>query len=180
MANFTVCVYISTIMLTAIGQCTTAVENKTSAPLEETITVTVGGDSRLNKSKSHCSNLYQRDFGCWQGTPTLKEGSCATYDAERKLVSSPNCPYFHPNGYELATPGYIQLPRNLSQLNDYMCGPLNRKGRLCGECADGFGPSVTSFGYRCANCTDAWYGVPLFLVLEFVPITIFYLIVVVF
>ena len=48
------------------------------------------------------------------------------------------------------------------------------------QCIDGFGPSVTSFGYKCVNCTDAWYGVPLFLFLEFVPITVFYLIILVF
>ena len=59
----------------------------------------------------------------------------------------------------------IYLTRNL---------PLNRKGFVCSECADGFGPLVTSFGYKCANCTDAWYGVPLF------PITVFYLIILVF
>jgi hypothetical protein len=65
------------------------------------------------------------------------------------------------------------LPRNLSQLNDYMCSPLNRKGHLCSECADGFGPSVTSYGYTCVNCTGAWYrDVPLFLLLELTPITI--------
>ena len=57
-----------------------------------------------------------------------------------------------------------------------MCGQLNRKDLVCSECANGFGPSVTSFGYRCANCTDAWYGVPLFLFLEFVPVTVFYII----
>ena len=34
---------------------------------------------------------------------------------------------------------------------------------------------MTSLGYRCANCTDVWYGVPLFLFLEFVPITAFYI-----
>ena len=90
MANFTVCVYVSTIILTAIAQGTTAAENKTSVPLEGTITVTVGGDSRLNKSELHCSNLYQKAFGCWQGISTLKEGDCATYDAEKKLVSSAN------------------------------------------------------------------------------------------
>ena len=65
-------------------------------------------------------------------------------------------------------------------MTSYMCGPLNRKGLVCSECSDGFGPSVTSFGYKCANCTDAWYGVPLFLVVEFVPITVFYLIILVF
>ena len=61
-----------------------------------------------------------------------------------------------------------------------MCGPLSRKGLVCSECADGLGPSVTSFGYRCVNCTDAWYGVPLFLLLEFVPITVLYLVILVF
>ena len=57
---------------------------------------------------------------------------------------------------------------------------INRKDLVCSECTDGFGPSVTSFGYRCVNCTDAWYGVPLFLFLEFVPITLLYLIILVF
>ena len=61
-----------------------------------------------------------------------------------------------------------------------MCGPLNRKGIVCSECADGFGPSVTSLEHVCARCTDAWYGVPLFLFLQFVPITVFYLIILVF
>ena len=60
-----------------------------------------------------------------------------------------------------------------------MCSPLNRKGLVCSECADGFGPSVTLFGYKCV-CTDAWYGVPLFLFLEFVSITLLYLIILVF
>ena len=57
-----------------------------------------------------------------------------------------------------------------------MCAPLNRKGVVCSECAEGFGPSITSFGYtKCINCSNAWYGVLLFLFLEFVPITAFYL-----
>ena len=53
----------------------------------------------------------------------------------------------------------VQLLQNLSELNNCMCGPPNRKGLVCSECADGFGPSVTSFGYKCANCTDHRYGV---------------------
>ena len=51
------------------------------------------------------------------------------------------------------------------------------KGHLCSECVDGFGPSVTSFGYRCVNCTDVWYRVLLFLFIKFVPITVLYLII---
>ena len=100
---------------------------------------------------------------------------CATFNEEIKLLSIFNCPYFQLDKY-YGSHIMLQLPQNLSQLNDYMCSPLNRKGYLCSECADGFGPSVTSFGYRCANCTDTLYGVPLFLFLEFVPITVFYII----
>ena len=83
---------------------------------------------------------------------------------------------FYDNDVKLVLVGgmYIQLPENISKLNDYMCGPMNRKDRMCSECIDGFAPSVTSSGYECSNCTDNWYGIPLYLFLEIFPITIFY------
>ena len=119
---------------------------------------------------------------CSENGPVIPLGCCATYDKDTRLVSFSLCPNFLARkSYRVAAqPGHILLPRNLSHLNDYMCSPLNRKGFVCSECADGFGPSVTSLGYRCANCTDAWCGVPLFLFLEFVPTTVFYLIILVF
>ena len=36
------------------------------------------------------------------------------------------------------------------------------------------------FNIQCSNCTGAWYGIPLFLFLEFFPITIFYFIILIF
>ena len=124
----------------------------------------------------NCSRIICSDNG-----PLLSIGCCATYSEDTGLISFTLCPNFLAlSNYNVTKPGHIQLPRNLSQLNDYMCGPLNRKGLVCSECADGFGPSVTSFGYKCVNCTEAWYGVPLFLFLEFVPITVFYLIILIF
>ena len=117
---------------------------------------------------------------CSKSGPLVDIPYCVTYSENTKLLSLTKCPYFQPNGHNVTRHDKIILPRNLSQLNDYMCGPMNRKGLVCSECADGFGPSVTSFGYKCANCTDARYGVPLFLLLEFFPITVFYLIILVF
>ena len=94
------------------------------------------------------------------------------------------CPYFELKGHsilnDLHHPGFIRLPDNLSELNDYMCGPMNRKGLLCKDCIDGFGPSATSLKYKCSNCTDAWYGIPLYLAVELIPITLFYLIILIF
>lgn len=130
--------------------------------------------------------LCDNSFNCSQITcskrgPLLNFGYCATYDEKLRLLHVAHCPYFPLTDYDTSDPaGYIQLPANLSQLNTYMCGPLNRKGVLCSKCTDGFGPSVTSFKYKCANCTDAWYGVPLFLFLELVPLTLFYLVILVF
>ena len=79
-------------------------------------------------------------------------------------------------------PGYRLLPENISDLNDFMCGPLNRKGYLCSECIDGFGPSISLIDdpYNCFRCTNNWHGVILYLVIVLVPVTLFYLIILVF
>ena len=86
--------------------------------------------------------------------------------------------YFNPFGYEkpVGEPGFIELPANISDLNDYMCGPANRKGMLCSECIDDFGPSATSSKFVCSNCTTTYarYSVVLYLLSELLPVTIFY------
>jgi hypothetical protein len=110
----------------------------------------------------------------------LKYGYCMTYGKEElggTFVGK--CQYFEIQGHNSSdTPGYITLPGNISELNEYMCGPMNREGLVCSECSEGFGPSVTSLGYRCSKC--AWYGIPLYLFIEFVPITVFYIIIILF
>ena len=112
---------------------------------------------------------------------SLKQPCCVTNDGEGTFIGY--CQTFTTNFNVTVTVldgTYIQLPKNISELSDYMCRPMNRKGRVCSECIDGFAPSVTSIGYECSNCTEAWYGVPLYLFLEFVPVTVFYLVILVF
>ena len=136
------------------------------------------GMNRANSDLLCPNSVYIFDqLRCLKSGPQLMRDYCVTYNENTKVISIFNCPYFQRNCYNMTQSGWTILPKNLSQLNDYMCGRLNRKGLMCSECADGFGPS---FRYKCANCTDAWYGVPLFLFLEFVPITVFYLIILVF
>ena len=94
--------------------------------------------------------------------------------------------YFDVNaqGYvrPISEPGFIELPRNISELNDYMCGSASRKGFLCSECIDGFGPSATSPKFKCSNCTtmSTRYRIVLYLFSELVPVSIFYFIVLIF
>ena len=111
----------------------------------------------------------------------LSIGHCLTYE-NGKGAYEIKCPYFQLDGHQISDykPGYIKLPDNISELNDYMCGPMNRKGFLCEECIDGFSVSMTSLGHKCSNCTDAWYGIPLYLATELVPITAFYLLILIF
>ena len=116
---------------------------------------------------------------CTDEGALLKLGYCTTYKVGEGVYVSP-CYYFKVDDHNTTEDNYIRLPNNISELNDYMCGPLNRKGLVCSECVDGFGPLVTSQRFKCSECTSAWYGVPLYLFLEFVPITIFYLIILLF
>ena len=129
----------------------------------------------------HCFSGHGSHITCSENGPLLQFGFCATYNEDTRLVTVSKCPY-HQVGQIVTTIGNIQLPKKLAELNDSMCGPMNRKGIVCSECVDDFGPSVTSIGYTCANCTDAWYRVPLlkFVFLQFVPITVFYLIILIF
>ena len=126
--------------------------------------------------------LYSYVIRCTDQGVLLKYGYCATFDEEREGVFITKCPYYQLEGHNVSTElaGYIVLPDNISELNNYMCGPMNRKGFVCKDCIDGFGPSATALGYRCSNCTDVWYGIPLYLALEFVPMTLFYLIILLF
>ena len=115
---------------------------------------------------------------CTEKEALLKLGYCMTYEEKsgfyinlcENMISS----------LIIIKDNYIQLPSNISDLNDYMCGPMNRQGPLCGQCDDGFGLAVFSIGNQCTNCTGIWYGVPLYLIIEFVPITIFYFIIILF
>ena len=129
----------------------------------------------------NCCQLKQ--INCTENGPILFFTYCATYSVNNvtSSLSFMKCHYSQRNTYNnMISSGYISLPVNLTELNDYMCGPINRKGLVCSECADGYGPSFTSYGYKCANCTNSWYNVPLFVFVYFVPITVLYIIVLVF
>ena len=118
---------------------------------------------------------------CTSENVQLSIGYCITIENEiESRLFATKCPYYQLEGHNVSEPGYIKIPDNISELNDYMCGPMNRKGFLCEDCIHGFAVSFTSMGHKCSNCTDAWYGVPLYLLIELAPITVFYLIILIF
>ena len=145
--------------------------------------------SYFNSAKQKCNHtlvFYTTEF--FDNSTHLRVGYCLTYKEDTGIVSFASCPYFQPNRFNVRKNKlniwYIHLPDNISKLNGYMCGSMNRKGRVCQECIDGFGLAILSegFDFQCSNCTESnfLHSVTLFLFLEFIPVTTFYLIILIF
>ena len=98
---------------------------------------------------------------------------CMSYDRPTKAQAVGFCLF------ESVLEGIIDLPPNVSELENFMCGHFNRKGQLCGDCRTGYGPALST-NYVCADCSTKSYGWALYLLLEFLPITVFYLVIVTF
>ena len=140
--------------------------------------------SKTSAEKGGSSCVCEEDFGdiiiCDERLQEsyLHLGYCMTYNSsssdqlESDTISFGGCPYVYNSN--TVNHIYIALPHNISDLNDFFCAPLNRDGLLCRDCIDGFGPSVVSIGYACANCTENKYGWMLYILSEFVPATVFY------
>ena len=129
------------------------------------------------KQEGICSPLY--DFNCNENHISLLFGICATYNETSDTLSTAHCPFFRSHGYN-TTNGYILLPNNISELDHSMCGPLHRQGSLCSECMDGYAPAMYSFKDECVKCKGNLYGISLYLLSELGPVTLFYVLVLIF
>ena len=118
-----------------------------------------------------------------EGAALIGYNECVTYDEDSNTISVGFCSYFEIQGHIEADnePGFVSLPDNISELNSYMCEPMNRRGLLCNECKDGYGLSATSTKLKCCECTmNVWAAVLLNLLLEIIPVFVFYVIILVF
>ena len=127
-----------------------------------------------------CNDCYK--------TVDIAADFCMTYDTTRQYVGENSssliivgaCPY----GPFLNTTNrkFTTLPTDPTQVNSSQCAPYNRRGLFCGECLEGFGPSVYSFDLHCANCShmSTAAAISLYLVMELLPITVFYVTVLIF
>ena len=104
-------------------------------------------------------------------------GNCMTsIVTEGETVVVGSCPYapYKANPYNNV---YTKLPKNISELDDFMCGWMNRTGLLCSQCKSGLSLAVLSYQRRCIRCSNMTRGLAMFLFLLFIPTTIFFFIV---
>lgn len=107
-------------------------------------------------------------------TSQLALGVCAFWTNETGKSYSGTvvgqCPYVFPKS--LYVNDVLKLPQDVHSLNSFLCSHLNRETgtRLCGRCANGTGPSVTSVGSQCVECNPA--NVLYIILLYYLPATI--------
>ena len=136
-----------------------------------------------NTSSTGCSCHHSyAGVKCSSDFLLLHFGYCMTYNTTTDATEYGPCPYItHYNNTTVVDHVfYIQLPSNASLLNDFMCGPLNREGELCGRCKDGYGIALYSYTLECSKCWGHGYGWVLYYFLELFPITVMYFLVVMF
>ena len=76
---------------------------------------------------------------------------------------------------------YNPVPKHPSRLNEWMCKRLNMNGTMCGNCLPGYSRKVYSYDLSCHQCSSSRFqNIAKFLAASFGPLTLFYVLVVVF
>ena len=115
---------------------------------------------------------------------TLEIGQCTSYDETSDIRYEGLCPYIFRYNIFIKYKSHESIILNISncsQVNEAMCGQLNRKGLLCSKCKAEHGPDVYSRSSSCVPCDgySHWKWI-LYFVLLLTPLTIFFLIVIIF
>ena len=74
-----------------------------------------------------CYNMYQGTFKCIKQKAFVRHNFYMTYSKQKGLFFSFILVYYDASGFGNSSshPGFIELPSNISELNDYMCGPCS-------------------------------------------------------
>ena len=111
-------------------------------------------------------------------TLALLDCFCATFNKQTNCTELGPCLLNceRPVHHEL-TNVYKDYPANVLELNEDLCGKFNRQGSLCGSCKDGYFPLAYSYNMTCVKCEETWYNWIEYLLIVYVPLTIFYLVI---
>ena len=100
---------------------------------------------------------------------------CMSYSDHGHMMLVGNCPYLCTNNF------YVEISEheNISDLCNRDI-KQNRKGQMCGKCLDNFAPSPFSYSFECSNCSNHKYNWAKYIVVAYLPLTIFFLAVIIF
>ena len=99
------------------------------------------------------------------------------FGMDNSTLSVAQCPYSY---YQLDYIRNLNSSVTPDEFNEMMCGPLNRQGLFCSKCKPGYGiPVFSKVVDECVKC-DSRFAWPLYLALVLLPITVFYIVVIIF
>ena len=126
-----------------------------------------------------CGKIPNSELMCGKNwTSYIKDCYCATYNSTRSQTELGNCIFNCNNvGQDFSDDVYHKIPSNTSKLTSFMCGRFNRQGTLCGSCKDGYYPLAYSFNLTCVECDNSRYNWLKYVMVAFLPLTVFYLVI---
>ena len=143
-----------------------------------------------NQVTHDCQCIHNLFLNCEGENVYADTSRILTYDSTRGIISAVKIRHKYLEGYNFTVTkdgsSGILLPNNITELNAYMCGPLNREDYLCNKCKSGYGPPVisesASYVDMCYLCKDTWIpkGFFLYLAVSFIPLTLLYILILVF
>ena len=140
-----------------------------------------------------CGNTVKDVVLCDDDNIWIQACYCMFFLQDQNSTILGNCMFtcYYVNFHEVGRT-YYEMDRyaaeNGTQLNEAMCSTtfaniyMNREGRFCGRCKEGYGLAMYSYHYTsCIPCTDYSYkNWLLYFTVALLPLTIFYLLVVTF
>lgn len=133
-----------------------------------------------------CGKHYPHNIiHCTGTSSSVLRRYCVTFDEHKNLILAGACIYPLVNKSRGQFPNidlYRELPRNVSQLNSHTCNSTRRAGALCGRCQHDYYPQAYSFNVTCVPCLQSHFrkNVLQYLLAAFLPLTLFYFIIVFF
>ena len=136
------------------------------------------------QNRCQCGDGHNNAVVCDKFSSAVLDCHCVTYDEAKGETFLGSCYYNCNNNYGNKTKVdkvYTMLPKKaLKLLNRSVCSEFNRKGLLCGDCEDGHSPLVLTYNLSCVECPDGHKNWWKFILVAFVPLTFFYLFIVLF
>ena len=100
---------------------------------------------------------------------------CMSYSDHSDMMLVGDCPYLCTNDF------YTDISKN-TDISD-LCNrdiQQNREGQMCGKCLDNFAPSPYSYSFECSDCSNYEYNWIKYIAMAYIPLTIFFLVVIMF
>lgn len=133
----------------------------------------------LRSNHCDCAESLGGGIIC-SGNQVLIRVDCTmtTYPQNNETVASLNV-YGYDNYSAVVNRVFTVLPPRSQDLNASLCVPNHRKGFLCEDCSDGFGPSSNLL---CLNCTQHSIAtrVLFFVILKLAPMTVMFILLLLF